>query len=63
MGKLKDAVEARKSYLIHRLIAAGYTKMSDGRQLYELPLADLERMNVQVTCSHAPKFKVEEPEI
>ncbi|USK48890.1 Fur-regulated basic protein FbpA [Bacillus sp. CMF12] len=52
MGKLKEAVEARKNYLINRLIVAGYTKMEDGRQLYELPLADLERMNI-----HSPAAK------
>lgn len=63
MGKLKDAVDARKNRLIHRLIGAGYTKMSDGRQLYELPLADLERLNIHVACSNAPKYKLDEPNI
>jgi hypothetical protein len=63
MGKLKEAVDARKNYLINRLIVAGYTKMDDGRQLYELPLADLERMNIHIACCQAPKYKIDEPNI
>ncbi|WP_226619844.1 Fur-regulated basic protein FbpA [Cytobacillus firmus] len=63
MGKLKEAVDARKNYLINRLIIAGYTKMDDCRQLYEMPLPDLERMNIHIACSQAQKYKLDEPNI
>ncbi|HWO95816.1 MAG TPA: Fur-regulated basic protein FbpA [Bacillus sp. (in: firmicutes)] len=41
-GLLNQAVQMRKEYLINQLIEVGYTKMADGRQLYELTLTELE---------------------
>lgn len=41
-GLLHQAVQMRKEYLINQLIEVGYTKMVDGRQLYELTLTELE---------------------
>lgn len=38
---LREAQERLKDYLIHRLLKAGYTKLDDGRQLYELTLTEL----------------------
>lgn len=41
-GMLNQAVQMRKEYLINQLIEVGYTKMADGRHLYELTLTELE---------------------
>ncbi|WP_078430461.1 Fur-regulated basic protein FbpA [Alkalihalobacterium alkalinitrilicum] len=41
-GLLRRAVEAKKQELIAQLISTGVTKMSDGRQLYELTLTELQ---------------------
>ncbi|MFC3885851.1 Fur-regulated basic protein FbpA [Bacillus songklensis] len=41
---LNQAIQMRKNYLIDQLIEAGYTKMVDGRQLYELTLTELEEV-------------------
>jgi hypothetical protein len=39
--QLRDGQERLKDSLINRLIKAGWTKMDDGRQLYELTLTEL----------------------
>jgi DNA-binding protein Fis len=46
--QLREAVEKRKSQIIRELINAGYTKHEDGRQLYELPLAELEHLYIDM---------------
>ncbi|MBP0725561.1 Fur-regulated basic protein FbpA [Bacillus sp. RG28] len=39
---LYEAVEFRKNIIIDKLLKLGFTKMPDGRQLYELSLTELE---------------------
>jgi hypothetical protein len=46
MAQLREAVEKRKSFIIDRLIKSGYTKLEDGRQLYELTLTELEHIYI-----------------
>lgn len=53
MAQLRKAVEERRNFIIRRLIAAGYNKMTDGRQFYELTLSDLERLYIHVSCKKA----------
>ena len=50
MAVLKEAIEKRKQYLIDFLIDHGMFEASDGRQLYELPLAELERIYITLRC-------------
>jgi len=50
MDVLQMAVEKRKQYLIDFLIGYGMFEASDGRQLYELPLAELERIYITLRC-------------
>ena len=50
MAVLKEAIEKRKQYLIDFLIDHGVYESSDGRQLYELPLAELERIYITLRC-------------
>ncbi|WP_412729310.1 Fur-regulated basic protein FbpA [Geobacillus thermodenitrificans] len=50
MAVLKEAVEKRKQYIIDFLIDHGVYEAPDGRQLYELPLAELERMYITLRC-------------
>lgn len=50
MAVLKEAIEKRKQYLIDFLIDYGVYEASDGRQLYELPLAELERIYITLRC-------------
>ncbi|MGG5253539.1 Fur-regulated basic protein FbpA [Neobacillus sp. SM06] len=38
---LREAHDRLKDELIHKLLEAGWTKMTDGRQLYELTLSEL----------------------
>lgn len=58
--ELKKAVDRRKSHLISRLIKAGFIKTHDGRQLYELPLAELERLDIDYKCQAAPQFEIKQ---
>lgn len=48
MAQLREAVEKRKNYIIRELINGSYTKHEDGRQLYELPLVELERLYINM---------------
>lgn len=56
MAFLKEAttkqklVEERREYLIDFLIDYEVYEAKDGRQLYELPLAELERMYITLRC-------------
>ena len=56
MAFLKEAatkqklVEERREYLIDFLIDYEVYEAKDGRQLYELPLAELERMYITLLC-------------
>jgi hypothetical protein len=50
MAVLKEAVEKRKQYIIDFLIDHGVYEAPDGRRLYELPLAELERMYITLRC-------------
>jgi len=53
MTQLRKSVEKRKDFIIKRLLKFGYTKLTDGRQLYELPLVDLERLYIDMMCDCA----------
>lgn len=50
MAVLKEAIEKRKQYLIDFLIDHEVYEAKDGRQLYELPLAELERIYITLRC-------------
>lgn len=58
MAVLKKAVENRKNFIIKRLIASGTYKVSDGRQLYELTLTELERLYISMMCQRAKKVEM-----
>lgn len=63
MAQLREAVEKRKSRIIRELIKADYIKHEDGRQLYELPLAELEHLYISMRiekCRSIPVQQVEE---
>jgi len=45
---LAKAVWQRQNYLINELVRYGYFKASNGRQLYELSLTELEQVHIQV---------------
>lgn len=63
MAQLREAVEKRKNQIIQYLIKYGYTKLEDGRQLYELPLAELERLYINMrieNCRSIPVHQFEE---
>ncbi|MCL6571724.1 MAG: Fur-regulated basic protein FbpA [Bacillus sp. (in: Bacteria)] len=60
MAQLREAVEKRKDHIIRALIAFNYSKHEDGRQLYELPLAELERLYINMRiekCRFIPHIK------
>lgn len=42
--------EQRKRHLTELLIDVGYTKLNDGRQLYEASLVELERLYITYKC-------------
>jgi hypothetical protein len=48
MSPSREIVEKRKNQIINDLIAAGYTKHADGRQLYELSIPELEQLNIEM---------------
>ncbi len=50
MAVLREAVEKRRQYIIDFLIDHEVYEAPDGRQLYELPLAELERMYITLRC-------------
>ncbi|ARC68710.1 hypothetical protein B34_01268 [Bacillus licheniformis] len=53
------AASERQDYLIHELIRYGQYESDDGRQLYELPLAELERLHIKVKCNFGRKMSCE----
>jgi hypothetical protein len=57
MNGIKNAAVARKDYIIKRLIKFGFTKMQDGRQLYDLPLSDLEHLHIEMMCKRAKRLE------
>ncbi|CAG9620857.1 Fur-regulated basic protein FbpA [Sutcliffiella rhizosphaerae] len=46
--QLSRAVEQRKDYLKAELMKYGYFNTSDGKQLYELNLSELEQIHINV---------------
>ncbi|WP_094777458.1 Fur-regulated basic protein FbpA [Bacillus haynesii] len=54
-----DTASERQDYLIHELIRYGQYESDDGRQLYELPLAELERLHIKVKCNFGRKMSCE----
>ncbi|MBE2973050.1 Fur-regulated basic protein FbpA [Priestia megaterium] len=48
MALLGKAVWQRQDFLINELMRYGYFKTSNGRQLYELNLSELEAIHIQV---------------
>ncbi|WP_240371708.1 Fur-regulated basic protein FbpA [Anoxybacteroides rupiense] len=61
MAVLKEAVEKRKQYIIDFLIDHEVYEAPDGRQLYELPLAELERMYITLRCRIGKEMSKNEP--
>ncbi|MED1221533.1 MULTISPECIES: Fur-regulated basic protein FbpA [Bacillus subtilis group] len=53
------AAGERQDYLIHELIRYGHYESDDGRQLYELTLAELERLHIKVKCDFSRKISGE----
>lgn len=53
MGELYIAVHNRKENIIQKLIEMDYFQMVDGRQLYEVPLSELEK-EFQSVLHHTP---------
>ncbi|MEH7490856.1 Fur-regulated basic protein FbpA [Neobacillus niacini] len=62
MTQLREAVEKRKSRIIRDLIKTGYTKYEDGRQLYELPLAELEHLYISMRIEKCRSLPVQQGE-
>ncbi len=60
MSHLRAAVEKRKDFIIKRLIKFGYIKHMDGRQLYEMPLAELERLYISMMCDREKDIEIEQ---
>ncbi|MEC1551559.1 Fur-regulated basic protein FbpA [Bacillus haynesii] len=54
-----DPVSDRHDYLIDELIRYGQYESDDGRQLYELSLAELERLHIKVKCDLGRKISSE----
>ena len=54
-----DPVSDRHNNLIDELIRYGQYESGDGRQLYELSLADLERLHIKVKCDLGRKMSSE----
>ncbi|UIN45093.1 Fur-regulated basic protein FbpA [Bacillus licheniformis] len=54
-----DTASERQDYLIHELIRYGQYEAVNGRQLYELPLAELERLHIKVKCNFGRKMSCE----
>ncbi|MCY8378440.1 Fur-regulated basic protein FbpA [Bacillus haynesii] len=54
-----DTASERQDYLIHELIKYGQYELDDGRQLYELSLAELERLHIKVKCDFGRKMSCE----
>ncbi|NNU96193.1 MULTISPECIES: Fur-regulated basic protein FbpA [Bacillales] len=50
VAEKQKLVQERKEYLIDFLIDYEVYEGSDGRQLYELPLVELERMYIALRC-------------
>jgi hypothetical protein len=62
MEQLREAVEKRKDYIIRRLINSGYTKLENGRQLYELPLSELEYLYINFRIKRSREIQVQQVE-
>jgi hypothetical protein len=63
MAQLREAVEKRKDFIIRHLVNTGYFKLEDGRQLYELPLTELEHLYINYrikSCRSIPIRQVKE---
>ncbi|MCY8343241.1 Fur-regulated basic protein FbpA [Bacillus haynesii] len=54
-----DTGSERQDYLIHELIRYGQYESDDDRQLYELSLAELERLHIKVKCDFGRKMSCE----
>jgi len=54
---LAKAVRQRQNYLINELVRYGYFKASNGRQLYELSLTELEQVHIQVKSTFGKHLK------
>ncbi|MED2976618.1 Fur-regulated basic protein FbpA [Bacillus swezeyi] len=56
---IANAASERQDYLIHELIRYGQYESDDGRQLYELSLAELERLHIKVKSDFGRKMSYE----
>ncbi|MEH7131567.1 Fur-regulated basic protein FbpA [Priestia megaterium] len=57
MALLAKAVRQRQDYLINELLQYGYFEASNGRQLYELSLTELEQVHIQVKSTFGKQLK------
>jgi hypothetical protein len=55
---VSESVEGRKDSLIDKLIDYGYLEHPDGRQLYELSLAEMESIYINQRIKQARKQPV-----
>ncbi|HHY74062.1 MAG TPA: Fur-regulated basic protein FbpA [Bacillus bacterium] len=46
----KNAVEQRRQYLIEQLLDMDYECTSDGKQLFEMSLPELEQIHINEKC-------------
>lgn len=56
----QQAVSDRKDFIIKKLINSGFVKCMDGRQFYELPLAELEKHYIELCIQQAKKQPINE---
>ncbi|MGG3798010.1 Fur-regulated basic protein FbpA [Metabacillus fastidiosus] len=59
-NQLRKAVEKRKRVLINKLLKLKYFKSTDGKQLHELTLTDLEVIHINLQCERGRKMPMEE---
>ncbi|WP_226639289.1 Fur-regulated basic protein FbpA [Priestia flexa] len=57
MEVLNEIVLKRREHLSQELMKYGYFKAEDGRQLYELTLAELESTHITVKCKFASQLE------
>ncbi|MCY8284928.1 Fur-regulated basic protein FbpA [Bacillus inaquosorum] len=57
---MKTAIDERQEFLTNELIKYGQYESEDGRELYELPLPDLEWLHINVKCKFGREMSFEE---
>ncbi|KSU88928.1 hypothetical protein A2U94_07625 [Bacillus sp. VT 712] len=60
MAVLNLAVQKRRDFLINELVKFGYFKTTEGKQLYELTLSELEHIHITVKCKFGKQMQEDE---